>query len=328
MPALRVFACILAATLGSTRAGANSLQLQLPLACDPGRTCFVQYYVDRDSGPEARDFTGGSQTYDRHDGTDFRLTSSVTAAGPLGAVRAAAAGTVLRIRIDAPDVSVRETGMAKVAGAECGNGLVIAHAKSYETQYCHLAQGSVTVRPGEAVAAGQVIGHVGLSGATEFPHLHFTVRLAGRPVDPFAIDGSAHPGRHASLWDEAVRASLHYRAGTVLNSGFSDGPVTMAAVEAEAAGPLRARAETLVAWVRAISLEAGDVQRLVVRTPDGQILAQNQLPPLANPRAQSLIFTGRRRPADGFRAGTYEATFEVVRGGRVVINHRFVGTLP
>jgi hypothetical protein len=328
MRASRVFACLLVTTLGSTRAGADPLRLQLPLACEPGRTCFVQYYVDRDPGPAARDYTGGSQTYDRHDGTDLRLPSSVAAAGPLGAVRAAAAGTVLRVRNDAPDVSVRETGMAKVAGVECGNGLVIAHADSYETQYCHLAQGSVTVRPGEAVTAGQKVGHVGLSGATEFPHLHFTVRQAGHPVDPFAIESSARAGRDAGLWDESVGASLRYRSGTVLNSGFSDGPVTMAAVEAEAASPLGARAETVVAWVRAISLEAGDVQRLVVRAPDGQILAENRLPPLANPRAQSLVFAGRRRPAEGFRPGTYEATFEVEHGGRVVIGHRFIATLP
>lgn len=328
MRASRVFACLLVTILGSTRASADPLRLQLPLACEPGRTCFVQYYVDRDPGPAARDFTGGSQTYDRHDGTDFRLPSSVAAAGPLGAVRAAAAGTVLRIRNDAPDVSVRETGMAKVAGVECGNGLVIAHADSYDTQYCHLAQGSVTVRPNEVVTAGQVIGHVGLSGATEFSHLHFTVRRAGRPVDPFAIEGSAQIGRDASLWDESLGASLRYRSGTVLNSGFSDGPVTMEAVEADAASPLGARGESLVAWVRAISLEVGDVQRLVVRAPDGQILAENRLSPLANPRAQSLVFTGKRRPAEGFRAGTYEATYEVVRAGRVVIVHRFVATLP
>lgn len=328
MKASYVFACLLVTTFWPMRAGADPLRLQLPLTCDPGRTCFVQYYVDRDPGPDARDFAGGSQTYDRHDGTDFRLPSSIAAAGPLGAVRAAAAGTVLRIRNDAPDISVRETGMAKVAGVECGNGLVIAHADSYETQYCHLAEGSVTVQPGEAVTAGQVIGHAGLSGATEFPHLHFTVRRAGRTVDPFAPDGSTGDGRDVSLWDDAVRASLVYRSGTVLNSGFSDSPVTMAAVEAEAARPLSARAETLVAWVRAISLEAGDVQRLVVRAPDGQILAENQLPPLVKPRAQSLVFTGRRRPAEGFRSGGYEATFEVVRGGKVVIAHRFVGTLP
>ena len=38
---------------------------------------------------------------------------SAAEAGPLGVVRAAAAGTILRGRNDAPDVSVRETGMAK-----------------------------------------------------------------------------------------------------------------------------------------------------------------------------------------------------------------------
>ena len=86
MLAIRVFACILATTLGSTRAVPilSNCSFRSPaIRAEP----VVQYYVDRDSGPEARDFTGGSQTYDRHDGTDFRLPSSVAAAGPLGAVR-------------------------------------------------------------------------------------------------------------------------------------------------------------------------------------------------------------------------------------------------
>jgi hypothetical protein len=326
MTAARLATCLLALAVPATPAIADPPRLDLPLACDPGRTCFVQHYVDHDAGPGARDFTGGSRTYDRHDGTDFRLPSSVVAAGPQGVVRAAAAGTVVRIRDDAPDVSVRETGLTAVAGAECGNGLVIAHADGYETQYCHLARGSVTARPGEAVTAGQAIGQVGLSGATEFPHLHFTVRRAGRTVDPFAPDGAGAATGDGSLWDEPVRARLAYRSGTVLDAGFSDGPVTMAALEAGAARPLGARAEAVVAWIRVIGLEAGDVQRLVVRRPDGRILADNRLPPLVRPRAQSLVFTGGKRPADG--RGAYVATFDVVRDGRVVIAHEFAATLP
>ncbi|MFE1599496.1 M23 family metallopeptidase [Methylobacterium sp. ID0610] len=327
MQARRILLIASGLVLASLEVRAEAFRLQLPLACEPGRTCFVQHHVDHDPGPEARDYAGGPRTYDRHDGTDFRLTSGVAAASPLGRVRAAAAGTVLRIRNDAPDVSVRESGIASVEGVECGNGLVVAHPDGYETQYCHLARGSLRVRPGEAVAAGQEIGQVGLSGASEFPHLHFTVRRAGRILDPFAPEG---PGTGAgdSLWDEALRGPLAYQAGTILNAGFSDGPVSMAAVEAETTGTAGAQADALVAWVRVIGLDTGDVQSLVVRTPDGRVLSAGRQPPLAKPRAQSLMFVGKKRPAGGWPAGTYVATFSLLRAGRSVAEHSFSVRLP
>jgi murein DD-endopeptidase MepM/ murein hydrolase activator NlpD len=44
-----------------------------------------------------------------------------------------------------------------------------------------------TVRVGQSVTRGQVIGYVGLTGLTTGPHLHFGVRKAGDPVDPLSV---------------------------------------------------------------------------------------------------------------------------------------------
>jgi murein DD-endopeptidase MepM/ murein hydrolase activator NlpD len=77
----------------------------------------------------------------------------------------------------------------------CGNGLVI-RSGPYEHLYCHLAgvvegdtyrSGSVVLRRGQALRTGQTIGHVGLTGSTTGPHLHWGVRYGERWLDPAAV---------------------------------------------------------------------------------------------------------------------------------------------
>jgi len=88
----------------------------------------------------------------------------------------------------------------------CGVGLVI-RSGSYEHIYCHLAgsvwggiyrSGPVGLRPGQAVATGQLIGHVGLSGRTTGPHLHWGVRHQGQWLDPARVLRAMVASRRAS----------------------------------------------------------------------------------------------------------------------------------
>lgn len=313
----------------SQAAGAEDIRLSLPVACEIGRTCFIQHYVDHDRSSGASDYQCGALTYDGHDGTDFRVPTMAAQKAGVD-VLAAADGKVLRIRDGVEDISVAGPGRQSVAGTECGNGVVIGHANGCETQYCHMAKGSLAVKPGDAVKAGDRIGRIGLSGMTEFPHLHFTVRKDGKVVDPFKPGlPTQHPCQRSvdvpSLWAASLPRIHVYQAGTVLNSGFASGPVTMEAIEsgeAERDVP-NAQAPALVAFVRAIGLKGGDVQHLSLIGPDGQVLRENRTEPLDRDKAQYMLFVGLRRPASGWPAGHYRALYRVERNGQTAFEQAF-----
>jgi hypothetical protein len=307
-------------------ASAQEIRLEFPVACTIGENCFVQNYVDRDPSPQAAaDYQCGTLSYDGHNGTDIRLTT--LAAQRVGVdVLAAADGVVARIRDGVSDVSVRTIGPEAVHGQECGNAAVIQHQNGFESQYCHMANGSMRVRPGERVTAGQPIGQIGLSGLTEYPHLHFTLRHQGQVVDPFAFGAqSGSCGGGQSLWAAATAAKLNYRATTMLNVGFSTAPVTMNMVEEGEAGrdPPRRDSPALIAFVRAIGLQKGDVQRLKITGPGREVVVDHSEPPLTGHRAQSLLFAGRRMPANGWGAGYYRASYTVIRRGETVLTRDF-----
>ncbi len=56
-----------------------------------------------------------------------------------------------------------------------GNFVIIQHANGEYSMMLHLETGSVRVRPGQAVRAGDEIGEVGFSGTVVYPHLHYSV---------------------------------------------------------------------------------------------------------------------------------------------------------
>ncbi|MBR5470993.1 MAG: M23 family metallopeptidase [Oscillibacter sp.] len=98
-----------------------------------------------------------------HDGVDISAKPGTT-------VQAASAGTVRTVTDD----------------VLMGTTVVIGHKDGYETTYANL-QASPTVKAGDTVTAGQVIGAVGTTAAAESsrsPHLHFSVTQDGIPVDP------------------------------------------------------------------------------------------------------------------------------------------------
>lgn len=63
-----------------------------------------------------------------------------------------------------------------------GNTVILDHGFGYETVYAHLYKS--LVRKGQKVRRSDIIALVGNTGKSTGPHLHYEVRLNGRPVDP------------------------------------------------------------------------------------------------------------------------------------------------
>ncbi|MCK0168010.1 M23 family metallopeptidase [Jannaschia sp. S6380] len=294
--------CAIPALLLAAPGHAQDLRLRLPLDCTLGETCFIQQYVDADPGPGHADFTGGPLSYDGHKGTDFRVSDLEAMA--LGVpVLAPARGTVRGTRDGMPDRIM--TDRADVADRECGNGVAISHDDGWETQLCHLAQGSVLVDTGDAVEAGQPIGRIGLSGASQFPHVHIAVRRDGEVVDPF-VEG---------LWLEAPA----YEPGGLLSAGFADGIPEYEQVKAGTAdaADLPADAPALVLWGSVFGGRAGDVIGLTITGPDGNEVFEQEI---ALERTQAELFraAGRRLRAERWDPGAYAGRVILMRDGQEI----------
>ncbi len=81
-------------------------------------------------------------------------------------------------------VKTAQEGKVLYAGEQRGYGLIVIvqHPNGLITLYAH--NRDLRVKTGQTVRRSQVIATVGESGRTSGPHLHFEVRVDGKPVDP------------------------------------------------------------------------------------------------------------------------------------------------
>lgn len=314
----------IACALSGTLAGAAPLQaqdLQLPIDCRLGENCFVQQYADMEPGPAIRDPFCGQASYDGHSGMDIRLRSMRDLADEV-AVVAAADGKVVNVRDGEADRLVFDSAAREaIRGKECGNGVSVAHENGLETLYCHMKQGSVVVKPGDELRAGQKIGSVGASGFVQFPHVHLAVRRNGEEVEPvtgrpLGTGCSDDAGQYASLFTDEISAQLNN------DVQFLDYGLTGAAldydqlVETGAPPAPEADSASLIGWGWVANLQPGDVIGIRITGPDGAVLAEGRSTPQTRHKAAYSYYAGRNaapEPGDyGLRVSIWRGDAEVL----------------
>ncbi|MEL7105351.1 MAG: M23 family metallopeptidase [Pseudomonadota bacterium] len=75
-------------------------------------------------------------------------------------------------------------GVVKTAARQSGYGniVVVTHPNGLETRYAHLSK--IHVKVGERVSRGDHIGDMGNTGRSTGTHLHYEIRVNGKPVNP------------------------------------------------------------------------------------------------------------------------------------------------
>jgi murein DD-endopeptidase MepM/ murein hydrolase activator NlpD len=81
-------------------------------------------------------------------------------------------------------VRTTATGRVTIAGREGGYGnmVEISHGNGLATRYGHLSE--ISVKIGQVVRIGEIVGRIGSTGRSTGPHLHYETRVNGEAVDP------------------------------------------------------------------------------------------------------------------------------------------------
>lgn len=300
-----------------------AVDFHVPLDCDYGKDCFIEYYFDHEKAEDkAVDYSCGHLTRDGQTSTDFKLRNHQQMAEGVN-VLAADDGIVKYVRSNVMDINVNLIGKESISGKECGNGIIIEHKRGYFSQYCHLAQGSITVKVNEEVKRGQKIGQVGLSGDTSFPHLQFTVIKDKTPIDPFTGEDPATESSYTAcgsldiypLWDRKTEKYLRYITTALLNTGFTSRvPHASGAREGKfSRATLKDNSKFLVFWVDILGIEQNDELKLTIVGPDGSIVSSKNKIFDEHKRHFFDFVAKRTETGKKLQAGEYMGHIELIR---------------
>lgn len=320
MRVILIIACFLMMTL-RTALAEDSARFSLPIDCVVGETCFLQNLADFDQETNAiSDTICGQDTYNNHKGIDIRVLSLKETEKGVN-VLAMADGIVRGFRDEITDRLVGREGLAPaLKGRECGNGVVIEHGQGLSAQYCHMKRGSLNVRKGQTVSRGDVLGEVGVSGFSAFPHIHLALRLNGKLVDalsgaPLEVKSCLSQGVVSGYFGRKTLEALLESRDDILQIGLADKAFSKDVLVQGNVPPIPTmQSNAIVGWGWAINAHKGDQMRIAIENEAG-VFHEKTSDPLSRRKAVIFNFSGRKITP---KAGTYTLTVTLIRDGQVI----------
>jgi len=177
-----------------------------------------------------------------------------------------------------------------------------------------MRRGSVIVKSGDYIRQGSKLGLVGLSGLTEMPHAHLSVRHNGDVIDPFNPINSSCDAGVQSLWKPGIMADIGLPQSAVYHLGFTgETPDIERARNGDYDGDtISANAKALVFWADMFWVEPTDKITLSITAPNGSKFASTTDTP-DNIQARRIIFVGKKNKGKPWPVGTYEGTVQIKR---------------
>lgn len=223
---------------------------------------FPVNFVDLDAtSPGVRDYRGGTQSYDGHQGIDSDITTFTEQS--IGVPVFAALDGVVTVAHDGEF----DQNTSWSAGTPA-NYVVLRHAGTHETWYFHLKKNSVAVSVGQTVKAGTQLGLTASSGISTGPHLHFQSLVNGASYEPFA--GSANPGTSGWSDQPVYRGTAYVRDFTFTTQNLSSWPGPP--VDTTRTGTLVGLGtKSFYFWATIMNLPAASTYRLRFLRPNGTV---------------------------------------------------------
>lgn len=290
--------------------------LDWPVDCQFGKDCWIYNYVDMiPDDNKATDRFCGARSYDGHKGTDIGVLTIQDMQRGIDVV-APADGIVKKTRDGDIDSlkSNAEIEEIKAQRKECGNAILIDHGEGLETIYCHLKQNSIIVKPNRKVKAGDKIAQIGLSGMTEFPHLHFGVMVGSQVIDPFTNQPNTKQcgASTKGLWAKDIDDT---NQRLVLNQGgFSNEIISLNDIyDAQSAKEIiEQSSDKLIFWFSYLGAVKGDSIKIEILDPNLKPFTMREITQ-AKTRAQQFYYTGKKISSAPLQAGVYIGKVTITR---------------
>jgi len=244
---------------------AHAIDLRFPVACRLMDHCWVTNHVDLENREGiTKDYMCGDKANDGSKSTHISLASRSTFNQNIPVI--AAADGIIKV--------------AKNVGGFCGVRVAIDHDKGWESSYCHLKNGSLQVQKGQHVRAGQILGAVGMSGETNWPHLSYALMRNGMIFDPFSnrtsLEGCSGQGTPMwaggvnPLYEPANVTSIGFTTGSTRNNDIHNGTV-------KSLSKISTDTSQISLWGLIMNVRSGDKIDLEIKTPSGRVLNNAQV---------------------------------------------------